>query len=291
MQALIQHILEKASEATQSSYSLLQTGRIYGGDINQSYKLVTTRGNLFLKINSKQYSDMLQKEANGLLMLAAANHTLTIPKVIHAGETSTHQYLLLNFLEPGQGTAKSAVQLGEGLAMLHTNNAAYFGLHESNYIGSLEQRNTPCGTWHEFYITQRLQPFIQKAFDKNLLDKNDLAAAENLYKKLPHIFPKEKPALLHGDLWSGNYMYTANGSPAIFDPAVYYGHREMDIAMTMLFGGFDAGFYAAYQLLYPLQSGWQQRVALCQLYPLLVHLLLFGSAYYGRVKDVLKKFN
>jgi fructosamine-3-kinase len=114
---------------------------------------------------------------------------------------------------------------------------------------------------------------------------------ETLCRRLPQLFPDEPPALLHGDLWSGNFLVGSNGKAMIFDPAVYYGHREMDLAMTRLFGGFDTRFYYTYQAIRPLETGWQQRLGLCQLYPLLVHLNLFGGNYYNDVKDVLQQYN
>ena len=133
-------------------------------------------------------------------------------------------------------------------------------------------------------------PLIQKAFDKGKCDKTDVQLTEQLCKKLDGLIPNEKPALLHGDLWSGNFMIDVNGLPVIMDPAVYYGHREADIAMTLLFGGFSSELYHYYNEIFPLEKNWRQRVELWQLYPLLVHLLLFGSSYYYRVKQVLVRY-
>ncbi len=133
-------------------------------------------------------------------------------------------------------------------------------------------------------------PLLEQAAANNLCTVDDVKEAERIGSKLSSIFPDEPPALLHGDLWHGNVMACANNEAAIYDPAVYYGNREMDIAMSFLFGGFDKAFYHSYNDVYPLQKGWQQRLHLCQLYPLLVHLVLFGKGYYRRVKDILNEY-
>jgi fructosamine-3-kinase len=130
----------------------------------------------------------------------------------------------------------------------------------------------------------------QNAFDLKLLDQADLQAFERMAKALPEIIPNEKPALLHGDLWSGNKMPVGNGMAAVFDPAVYFGHREVDIAMTRLFGGFCAAFYDAYSESFSLEPGWESRMAIHNLYPLLVHLILFGRSYYSDIASTLKQF-
>lgn len=144
--------------------------------------------------------------------------------------------------------------------------------------------------WPEFYAEQRIMPLIRQAFDQRKCTQADVQLAEQFCKKLSALIPNESPALLHGDLWSGNRMFTANGEAAVYDPAVYFGHREMDIAMTLLFGGFDDYFYTIYNDVYPLQQGWRQRVAICQLYPLLVHLILFGGHYYNSVKTIIRQY-
>ena len=154
----------------------------------------------------------------------------------------------------------------------------------------MPQQNHLTDTWAELYATQRILPLVQKVFDNQQCTISDVRDTEKLCVKFDDLFPDEPPALLHGDLWSGNVMACANNEAAIYDPAIYYGHREMDIAMTLLFGGFDTAFYRHYQEAYPLQSGWQSRVDICQLYPLLFHLNLFGSSYYGRVKSILNEY-
>jgi fructosamine-3-kinase len=151
------------------------------------------------------------------------------------------------------------------------------------------QDNTPHPLWSPFYTQCRIMPFVRQLRDTGLLANRDVTAAENLCKELPSIFPRETPSLLHGDLWSGNFMFTVNG-PAIFDPAVYYGHREMDIGMSLLFGGFDEKFYESYNRVYPFAKGWRQRVPYAQLYPLLAHAVFFGGHYISSVEEILKPF-
>jgi fructosamine-3-kinase len=173
---------------------------------------------------------------------------------------------------------------------MHHCSHAYFGLEQNNFIGSLPQSNQPQNSWAAFYASERLQPLLKKCMDRGLLSNGMMKYSEHLMAKLPDIFPEEKPALLHGDLWGGNYLPGPGGVPYVFDPAVYYGNREMDLAMTRLFGGFDRKFYWHYEEYFPLAPGWQERISVCQLYPLLVHALLFGGGYVQQVRNTLSVY-
>jgi protein-ribulosamine 3-kinase len=210
--------------------------------------------------------------------------------VIKCEVVEQQQYLLLEWLESGSSQKDFWEQFGAGLAMMHKKQQAFFGWKEDNYIGSLRQNNNKHESWNLFYAECRIMPLVRQLFNTNAFSKNDLAAAEKLCEKLNKLFPSEPPALLHGDLWSGNFMVTSNGYAAIFDPAVYYGHREMDIGMTKLFGGFDQRFYNAYNEVYPLEKDWQRRLQLTQLYPILVHAILFGGHYIDKAKTIIKYF-
>jgi len=262
---------------------------VTGGDISDAYVAKTNDVTFFIKTNNTLLTGLFQKETFGLLTLRKKT-ALKVPKPIHYDIYGDTLYLVLEYLEKEKETPQTWKILGEGIAALHQQTQPQFGLSYDNFIGSLIQPNSLTETWAEFYAEQRILPLVKKVFDKALFTKEDTEAAETICCKLSSLFPDEPPALLHGDLWSGNVMACSNNEAAIYDPAVYYGHREMDIAMTLLFGGFDSAFYQHYQDIYPLQSGWQQRVALCQLYPLLFHLNLFGSGYYNRVKNVLDNY-
>ena len=152
------------------------------------------------------------------------------------------------------------------------------------------QQNNSHTNWTDFFIQERLQIQIKLARDHHQIESTTISKFEKLYHRLDDIFPKEQPALLHGDLWSGNFMVDEKGAPVIMDPAVYYGHREMDIAMTKLFGGFDNQFYDAYNAHFQLEKGWKSRIDICNLYPLLVHVNLFGGSYLQQVKNIITKF-
>lgn len=165
-----------------------------------------------------------------------------------------------------------------------------FGWEEDNYIGLLPQSNHRHNTWAGFYFRERIEPLVRQLIDSGAFDVSVSRAAGGLYQRLEQVYPAEPPALLHGDLWSGNIMALASGGPAFFDPAVYYGHREMDIAMTLLFGGFHQRFYDVYHEVYPLQPGWRERVELSQLYPLLVHACLFGGHYIRQSIQILQRW-
>jgi fructosamine-3-kinase len=179
---------------------------------------------------------------------------------------------------------------GRGLALLHRHTRDHFGLERDNYIGSLVQHNTPASDWPSFFIHQRLEPQLKMARDRKRVEAGMAFRFERLFHQLDKLFPAEPPALIHGDLWSGNFLCDDQGCPVLIDPAVYYGHREMDLAMTKLFGGFDVALYTAYHAEWPLEKGWEERVDLCNLYPLMVHVNLFGGGYVAQVEGVLKRF-
>lgn len=279
----------KAISAT-AKLDIISHQKLTGGDINEAYCLNGNDQHYFLKINSASlYPNMFEQEAKGLNALRD-DSLLSIPTVIQSGIESTQQYLLLEWIEEGHVKSGFWKTFGEGLAAQHKRSQLYFGWNGDNYIGSLKQINTAQKTWSEFYAVCRILPFIKRLFDDNLLDQKDVTNAASLCKKTDELFPREKPSLLHGDLWSGNFLVAKNGSPVLIDPAVYYGHREMDLGMTRLFGGFDYTFYEAYVNAYPLEKNWQQRLPLTQLYPLLVHAILFGGNYINQAKNIFKNF-
>ena len=193
----------------------------------------------------------------------------------------------------GKRSAKKDIweNFGRELAMMHKQPQEYFGSNEDNYIGSLDQNNDPHDEWHSFYAECRLKPLVKKLFDAGDFSVTDIRVADIFCNNLRTIFPNESPSFLHGDLWAGNYMISSSGYVAIFDPAVYCGHREMDIGMTKLFGGFDQRFYDSYNETYPLENGWEKRLQLTQLYPLLVHAVLFDGHYISQVKHIFSAFH
>lgn len=267
------------------------TRHVGGGDINEALCLSTADKKYFLKVNDAQrYPEMFAREAQGLEALKKAS-TLYVPQVIEYGESGNQQYLLMEWMEQGKPVKDFWKDFGTALADMHRQPQSYYGFEADNYIGSLPQKNNRHDNWPDFYAQCRVMPLIKqlKNNDKSF-SAQDVAHAEKFCNLLPEIFPEEAPSLLHGDLWSGNYMIGPNGEPAMIDPAVYYGHREMDLGMTLLFGGFATEFYKAYHHAYPIESQWRQRVRYAQLYPLLVHALLFGAHYVQSVREILKQF-
>jgi len=259
--------------------NLLQYHSVAGGDSNRSYHLRCREGNFFLKVNSAAaFPWMFRKEAAGLAALQQLN-TACIPEVIGTGVTNGNQYLLLQWLEQGTADESFWEQLGRSLAVQHRHRQPFFGWEEDNYIGRLPQPNGQRDSWAAFYSQERILPLVQQLTESGAFDRSVARSAGRCCQRLDQLFPPEPPALLHGDLWYGNVMPLAAGGPALFDPAVYYGHREMDLGMSRLFGGFHQRFYEAYQEMYPLEPGWHDRLELAQLYPLLVHAVLFGGSY------------
>jgi protein-ribulosamine 3-kinase len=262
---------------------------IAAGNMNQTVCLETAEDNFLLKTNHLTADDIFLREMQGLELMAK-NTSLQVPSVIRWGRLEDTNYLLLEWV-PSCSIDKAYWQiLAQGLAELHMTTTTKFGLESPNYISILPQKNTPYDEWITFFIQERLEPMIQRAFYYHLVDQPFVEEFRKLYPKIDGIFPKEKPALLHGDLWSGNILINGFGKPALIDPAVYYGHREMDMAFSKLFGGFDQIFYDVYQEIFPLEPGFEERIAIYNLYPLLVHVNLFGSGYLPAIKRTLRRY-
>ena len=270
------------------STTILSISKLSGGDINQVYFLKTSKGNFVVKLNEKNaYPKMLCKEAKGLELLRKGN--VITPAVIDQFEQDDLQLIILDHIEAATPNKQFWYRFAEDLSKLHRKHNAGFGLDHNNYIGSLHQENRMLPTWERFFVENRLIPLIKMGFDKGLLHKGHLAKFEDLFKVLKDMIPIEKPSLLHGDLWSGNLLCGQGQAPVFIDPAVYYGHREVDIAMTKMFGGFDPIFMSRYLEIYPLEKGWENRIEIHNLYPNLVHLNLFGKSYLGGIERVLEK--
>ena len=263
---------------------------IGGGDINQARLLKTAKGDFFIKFNHAPFAaDMFEKEAHGLSLLAATK-TLRIPVTIAHGQTSDAAYLLMEFVNTGQRPDNFWETFGQKLAALHRKTDPRFGLDHNNYIGSLPQPNGRHDSFVDFYINERLQPQLQLAISSKVLTVKDEKHFNKLYKQLDSLCPNEPPALIHGDLWSGNFLVDDHGGPVLIDPSVAYSHRELDLAMSRLFGGFDRRFYRAYEESYPLAPGFEKRLPIYQLYYLMVHVNLFGGGYVGSVRRILQAF-
>lgn len=263
---------------------------ITGGSINTAIQLKTSHGNYFAKYNDHhKYKGMFALEAKNLELLRASR-TLHIPQIVSVFTYEDLDFLVLEHVESGSPHYEFWSDLGFGLAHLHKKQSQTFGLEYNNYVGSLSQNNELSDNWIDFFINKRLNPMLKLAVDSGKADVFLIEKFESLYKKLPDIFPPEPASLLHGDLWSGNIMSNVDGDPVVFDPAVYYGHREMDIAMSKLFGGFEVEFYDAYNDVFPLEQHWEQRTQICNLYPLLIHVNLFMGAYIQSIKNIVNRY-
>jgi len=213
-----------------------------------------------------------------------------VPGVIASGEIDAYQFLLLEWIEGGIRSEKFWKTFGERLAVMHRATNPQFGFKEDNYMGALPQFNHKHTSWTEFFIHCRLQPQVNLGKEKQLLQTKHPDAFENLYQYLPTVFNNEPSSLLHGDLWSGNYLCNYDSKPVLIDPAVYFGHRSMDLAMTTLFGGFDKIFYKSYNYHFSFPKNYVEQWEVCNLYPLLIHLNLFGAGYLGQIENTLKRF-
>jgi fructosamine-3-kinase len=267
------------SKATGRAFKAATASPLTGGCINEAVRLEGTGGDYFVKLNKPGLRDMFAAEAAGLAELRASG-TVKVPEPICWGEDGGQSWLVLGYIESGHERSGSSTRLGEYLAAMHRCTAERFGWHRDNHIGRTPQPNTPSPDWTDFYGRQRLGFQLELARDSGA-PSGLYERGKRLTERLPAFFSGRLPvpSLLHGDLWGGNWACDTEGNPFIFDPAVYYGDREADIAMTELFGGFDAAFYRAYNGAWPLEPGYEQRKILYNLYHVLNHFNLFGGGY------------
>lgn len=287
----VHHLEERFNDFFREPTHIYSNIPVHGGDINQCFLLETSRGKYFMKVNASLFGlDFFEKEARSLVILANAG-AIRVPRPLFDGKFHQQVYLVMEYLEKGNPASNFWQNFGESIAELHKHTQENFGLSFQNYIGRLHQQNNAHAKWADFYKAERINFLVEKARNRNLLSPEEISLAEKIYEKIDQLIPEEKPALLHGDLWKGNFIVQENGLAAVFDPAVYYGHREMDLAMAQLFGGFDDQFFEAYHANFPLQPGWINRMDIFQLYPLMAHLLLFGGPYHAQVVSILKKYS
>ncbi len=286
-------VTEILSRHTSSRPTINSISPIGGGCINDAHRVDTSVGRYFVKWNhATRYPGMFESEARGLNLLKGAS-ALRVPEVIGHQHAGTDSLLLLEYIEPASQQSTFWDDFGAGLADLHSVQPAdgQFGLDHDNYIGSLPQTNKNNSNWIEFFITERLEVQLRMARDQGKAGKDLSQMFGSLYHHLPDFFPEEPPSLLHGDLWSGNYMTGNLGEAVIIDPAVYYGHRYMDLGMSQLFGGFSQTFYNAYAERYSLDRSWTKSMDIANLYPLMVHVNLFGGSYLWSVRNIVRRFH
>ncbi len=265
---------------------------ISGGDINQAALLTAHDGKqYFIKYNRGAYAaEMLRTEALGLRALGAPG-VIAVPRLVAQGNTPEGwAWLMLEYIAPGHRSRTFWENFGRSLAALHRYNAGQYGFDHDNFIGSLLQANPRYDAWSEFYAEARLCPQMRTAIERGLLNATDERRLNALCSRLPSICPGEPPALIHGDLWGGNFLCNERSMPVLIDPAACFAHREMDLAMSRLFGGFDPVFYESYQSAWPLVPGFEERMEVYQLYYLLVHVNLFGGGYVSPARGILERW-
>ncbi len=263
---------------------------VSGGDISSAYQISAGSDQYFCKHHDgPEALSMLEAEMEGL---NAIRETAVIkaPQVYYCQSWEAGAVLIMEFVRSKRPRDTEMALLGKQLAQMHLGEARSFGWHSSNFIGSLAQSNTKMDRWPEFYVSERLVPQLKMARDRQFLSSDEIPSHDRMIGILEELCPDTTPSLLHGDLWGGNYLIAEDGTPFLIDPAVHYGHHEVDIAMSQLFGGFGDAFYRAYERDLPGDALSADRIKVYQLYYLLVHLNLFGRSYYASVNSILKQY-
>lgn len=265
------------TELTGEEFHTQQRRSVGGGCINQGYAISDGDRTYFVKLNQASQIDMFEAEALGLQQMWETQ-TIRIPKPICCGIADDKAYIVMEWLDLGRSANASAwEEMGRQLAAMHKSSSKAFGWERNNTIGSTPQINTWTSDWAEFFAEHRIGYQLKLAKRRG----GHFSQGESLLKAIPELLAghQPQPSLVHGDLWSGNAAVTVAGEPVILDPAPYYGDREVDIAMTELFGGFPAAFYRGYNEAWPLDAGYEQRKTLYNLYHILNHFNLFGGSY------------
>jgi fructosamine-3-kinase len=279
------HVARRAEELLGSS--VVATAPVAGGDVATATKLRLSSGrSAFMKTLTHAPAGFFEAEAAGLVWLAEAGG-IAVPEVMAVQPDC----LILAWVEPGKMTTEAAAEFGRALARTHAAGAPSYGLDREGFIGRLPLPNRPTPTWAEFYATRRLLPYLKLARDRDAITAEQAAVVEGIVKRLAGLVPDEGPSRLHGDLWNGNVIWTHDGGCCVIDPAAHGGHRETDLAMLALFGlAHLPRVLQAYEEVSPLADGWEDRVGVHQLFPLLVHACLFGGGYGARAAEVAGRF-
>ncbi len=284
MQTLSNYISDLLAE------KILSFRSVSGGDISSAYKVDTEKRAYFLKVNNAPFAlDMFRAEQKGLEAIEKTR-TIAVPHVHLVDSIEGQSFLLMDLVESKRPDTYDYQRLGTQLAQLHQCSQTDFGFLSDNFIGSLPQQNNPHSDWATFYWFERILPQLQMALKTRLIQPDIIPEEQKAIILFQNIFDDVKPSLLHGDLWGGNYLIATDGTPYLIDPAVYYGHSMVDIAMSHLFGGFGTDFYNTYHEIIPKSTHYDAQIELYQLYYLLVHLNLFGSGYYSSVASILKRY-
>ena len=287
MPSLYQHIANQIEEATGQPFELIRYRPISGGCINRAVLLEAKRRRYFVKMNRTDMLSMFEAEAQGISAIEQTN-TISIPGFVCLGRRDDTAYLVLQYVEMTRAGTKTMQAMGSKLAALHRTTAPRFGWHIDNNIGSTSQSNRYTRGWVEFLREHRLGHQLKLAAG-NGLETNALRRGERLLTRLEDFFVEHEPipSLLHGDLWGGNFAAGPDENPVVFDPAVYFGDREADLAMTELFGGFSSEFYSSYEAAWPVDDGYRRRKILYNLYHVLNHFNLFGGGYGAQAYEMM----
>ncbi|MCE7793238.1 fructosamine kinase family protein [Salipaludibacillus sp. CUR1] len=285
--------IKEALKQTGLNSGLLNVQPVSGGDINEAYHITTQTHELFIKTHSSMPADFFNIEAEGLRLLGKANDVYT-PKVfgVFATESPLRHGLVMEWIEGGRPPGRADQLLGSSIANLHEMTHTSFGYSKLTYIGEIPQQNGWWTDWCTYYKRKRLRSQADLAEKNGLLPAKRKKRVEKLLERLDEWIPGSDitPRLLHGDLWSGNWMVSSGGYIYLIDPSVFYGHHEMELAFTELFGGFSNNFYDAYKERLPVDSEYNNRKPLYQLFYLFVHLNIFGEMYGSQVDSILKKY-
>jgi fructosamine-3-kinase len=287
--AALGSIAAAIGEHTGVHFNASSVRSVSGGSIHCAWHVDDGRRHYFVKAGEVSAAPLFAAEAQGLQALSAAAVVRT-PTVIAQALTGSRAFLVLEYLDLAALDAQGGALLGQAMAQLHRVTGDSFGWTGDNFIGATLQLNAPHPSWPYFFGERRLRPQLQLAL-QNGMDKTLVAKGCGIIERIGGLFTDYRPApsLLHGDLWSGNAARCRDGGPVIFDPACYYGDRETDIAMAELFGGFPSSFYAAYRSAWPLDSGYEARKQLYNLYHILNHFNLFGDAYLGQAQRMIER--
>jgi fructosamine-3-kinase len=283
-----QIIAEHIMQVTGKPFDPVEPRHVGGGCINTAVRLSDGEQTYFIKLNQASMMEMFEAESEGLQAMMETG-TIRVPSPLCNGMTNDQAYLVMEYIEMGHAGRESSEMAGRQLAEMHRASWHSYGWHRDNTIGSTPQPNTPNSDWVGFFREQRLD-FQLRLAARNGYGGNLQRSGERLLEGFHHLIDHDpQPSLLHGDLWGGNIAYDTGGHPVIFDPAVYYGDREADLAMTELFGGFSKAFYDAYRESWPLATGYTTRKTLYNLYHILNHLNLFGGGYLGQASSMIDR--